>query len=125
MAMTNIKEKPKTREIVSFKDQTINIGLDVHKKNWSVSIYLGDNFVKTFHQESSGDILYQHLKTNYPDGTYNACYEAGFCGFSVQRELTLSCSHEAVSATPRTQRMPPLVIDPRTLQRSATIPART
>ena len=89
MAMTNIKEKIKTRETISFKDQTINIGLDVHKRNWSVFIYFGDSFVKTFHQESSGEILYQHLISNYPDGTYKACYEAGFCGFSVQRELTL------------------------------------
>lgn len=88
MAMTNIKEKTKTRETVSFKGQTINIGLDVHKKNWSASIYLGDSFVKTFHQESTGTILLQHLKANYPDAIYKACYEAGFCGFSVQRELT-------------------------------------
>ena len=86
--MTNIKEKTKTRESISFKGQTINIGLDVHKKNWSASIYLGDSFVKTFHQESTGTILLQHLKANYPDAVYKACYEAGFCGFSVQRELT-------------------------------------
>ena len=86
--MTNIKEKTKTRESISFKGQTINIGLDVHKKNWSASIYLGDSFVKTFHQESTGTILVQHLKANYPDAVYKACYEAGFCGFSVQRELT-------------------------------------
>ena len=86
--MTNIKQKTKTRETISFAGQTIHIGLDVHKKNWSVSIYLGDKFVKTFHQESTGTILLQHLKTNYPDAVYKACYEAGFCGFSVQRELT-------------------------------------
>lgn len=86
--MTNIKEKTKTKESISFKGQTINIGLDVHKKNWSASIYLDDRFVKTFHQESTGTILLQHLKANYPDAVYKACYEAGFCGFSVQRELT-------------------------------------
>lgn len=87
MTMTNIKENIKPREKVSFKGQIINIGLDVHKKNWSSSIYVGDKFVKTFHQESTGTILLAHLKTNYPEATYRACYEAGFCGFSVQREL--------------------------------------
>lgn len=88
MAMTNIKEKKKPAETVSFKNHEINIGLDVHKKNWSASIYVDQVYVKTFHQESIGRILQSHLQTHYPDGTYRACYEAGFCGFSVQRELT-------------------------------------
>lgn len=88
MAMTNIKEKKKTKETVSFKDHDINIGLDVHKKNWSVSIYVEQTFVKTFHQESIGTVLLSHLQTHYPNGNYRACYKAGFCGFSVQRELT-------------------------------------
>ncbi len=86
--MTNLKEKNQTRETVSFKNHNINIGLDVHKKNWSVSIYVDDTFVKTFHQESVGVILQSHLQAHYPHGNYRSCYEAGFCGFSVQRELT-------------------------------------
>lgn len=105
--MTNIKQKTKTREIISFAGQTIHIGLDVHKKNWSVSIYLGDKFVKTFHQESTGSILLQHLKTNYPEADYKACYEAGFCGFSVQRELLalgIECSVVNASDIPQTNK---------------------
>ena len=105
--MTNIKEKTKTRETISFQGQTINIGLDVHKKNWSASIYLGDRFIKTFHQESTGTILLQHLKTNYPEANYNACYEAGFCGFSVQRELTslgIACSVVNAADVPQTNK---------------------
>jgi hypothetical protein len=39
MAMTNKGEKKQTKETVSFKNHDINIGLDVHKKNWSVSFY--------------------------------------------------------------------------------------
>ena len=86
--MTNIKEKTKTRESISFKGQTINIGLDVHKKNWSVSIYFGEKFIKIFRQEFIGTILLQHLKTNFTEAIYKACYEAVLCGYSVQRELT-------------------------------------
>jgi transposase len=85
--MTMIKVKQKKQETISYKDQIINIGLDVHKKNWSVSLYLNDVFIRTFHQESNGQALLQHLQSNYPQGIYKACYEAGFCGFSVQREL--------------------------------------
>lgn len=88
MAMTNIKEKIKKRETTSFKGQQINVGLDVHKKNWSVSIYLEQQFIRTYHQESNGSILLKHLQTNYPEGIYRTCYEAGFCGFSLHRELT-------------------------------------
>ena len=78
MAMTNIKEKKQVKETVSFKNHDINIGLDVHKKNWSASIYVDQIFVKIFHQESQGIILLSHLQTHYPDGNYRACYEAGF-----------------------------------------------
>lgn len=107
MTMTNIKQKTKTRETISFTGQIINIGLDVHKKNWSVSIYLNDKFVKTFHQESRGDILLQHLKNTYPGAIYKACYEAGFCGFSVQRELIalgIECSVVNAADIPQTNK---------------------
>lgn len=88
MTMIKLKETNQKRETVNFINQDIFIGLDVHKKNWSVSIYLNDRFVKTFHQESKGVALLSHLQTYYPNGNYRACYEAGFCGFSVQRQLT-------------------------------------
>lgn len=107
MTMTNIKQKSKTRKTTSFAGQTINLGLDVHKKNWSVSVYLNDTFIRTFHQESNGKVLLQHLKSNYPEGNYKACYEAGFCGFSVQRELTalgIECSVVNAADIPQTNK---------------------
>ncbi len=97
----------KNREKIDFKNQTINIGLDVHKKNWSVSIYLNDAFVRTFHQESKGATLLQFLNNNYPNGTYKACYEAGFCGFSIQRELSklgIACSVVNAADIPQTNK---------------------
>ena len=103
--MTKIKQK--IRETISFAGQIIHIGLDVHKKNWSASIYLNDVFVKTFHQESIGKILLQYLKVNYPEATYKACYEAGFCGFSVQRELSnlgIECSVVNAADIPQTNK---------------------
>jgi transposase len=57
--------------------------------------------------ESSGYILLKFLQNNYPNGKYHACYEAGFCGFSVQRELTsLSIECIVVNACdiPQTQK---------------------
>lgn len=107
MAMTNIKEKSRKRETLSFRDQEINVGLDVHKKNWSVSIYIGQEYARTYHQESNGAALLKHLQTNYPEGIYRACYEAGFCGFSLQRELTklgIECHVVNPSDVPQTSK---------------------
>jgi transposase len=105
MTMTKIKQKK--QETISYKGHTIHIGLDVHKKNWSVSLYLNDVFIRTFHQESSGQALLQHLQTNYPGGIYKACYEAGFCGFSIQRELShlgIDCSVVNAADIPQTNK---------------------
>ena len=86
---TKLKTKNEiVREKADFSTDTIYCGLDVHKKNWGVSIYLNDHFVRTLHQNADPAALLSHLKENYPNGKYVACYEAGFCGFSVQRELT-------------------------------------
>lgn len=89
MLSTNVKQtKDKTPERVNFSGSTIYCGLDVHKKSWNTSIYVDGTFVKSFHQLSDENVLLKHLQSNYPGGTYKACYEAGFCGFSVQRSLT-------------------------------------
>lgn len=97
--MTKIGKKITEREKVNFLGKNIYIGLDVHKKNWYASIYVEQQFVKTFHQESSGAILLKFLQTNYPNGQYKACYEAGFCGFSVYREL-VSLGIDCIIANP-------------------------
>jgi transposase len=86
---TKLKTKNEiVRERVDFSTETIYCGIDVHKKNWGVTIYLNDRFMKTFHQNNDPQALLSHLNENYPYGKYMACYEAGFCGFSVQRKLT-------------------------------------
>ncbi len=85
---TKVKQKQEiTREKVDFSGFTINCGIDVHKKNWNVSVYLEDQHIKTFQQPSDENALLAHLRTNYPNAKYRACYEAGFCGFSVYRAL--------------------------------------
>ncbi len=84
---TNIITNPK-KSSVSFIGQTVYLGIDVHKKNWSVTVYLGGTFFQTFHQESKSSILANYLKVHFPGANYKACYEAGFCGFSVQREIS-------------------------------------
>jgi transposase len=105
--MTKIGKKNQFKELADFKGQTINLGLDVHKKNWNVSVYLNQQFIRSFHQAPDGKVLLSHLKANYPNGIYRACYEAGFCGFSIQRELAelgIACSVVNATDVPQTNK---------------------
>jgi transposase len=75
------------RKGISFEGQNIFIGIDVHLKKWSVAIMTTSGFVEKFSQASGADILFSHLKKNYPKGCYYSVYEAGFCGFSLHYSL--------------------------------------
>lgn len=70
-----------------FKDQSIYVGIDAHKKNWEVTIS-GQEFIhKSFSQDPSPDLLAGYLKRNFPGASYHAVYEAGFSGFGFCRRL--------------------------------------
>lgn len=83
---TNIVRKT-DRPTADFTGHTIYLGLDVHRRKWSVTVYVGGTFYKTYQQDSVGEHLLNFVSRNFPGGRYVACYEAGFCGFSVYREL--------------------------------------
>jgi transposase len=70
-----------------FTGQNFYCGIDTHKKNWAVTISTDEFTLKTFSQNPDPDLLVQHLKKNYPGGTYIAGYEAGYFGFGIQRKL--------------------------------------
>ena len=51
---------------LDFKGQQIYVGMDIHKKSWSISI-LTDNFEhKTFTQPPEVEVLVNYLKRNFP-----------------------------------------------------------
>ena len=79
--MTKVKE-------LDFTDTTIFCGLDVHKLSWRVNIRDTDLELKDFTQPADARLLYKHLTRNYPGANYKVAYEAGFCGFGIQRELS-------------------------------------
>lgn len=66
---------------LDFTGQNIYVGLDVHKRQWKATLMLDNLALKTFSQPPNPDILFSHLKKNYPGGNYYTAYEAGFCGF--------------------------------------------
>lgn len=73
---------------LDFTGNTIFCGLDVHKVSWRVNLRDTEMELKDFTQPADAELLHKHLTKNYPGAKYTAAYEAGFCGFSIQRQLT-------------------------------------
>lgn len=73
---------------LTFKNQEIYVGIDVHLKNWSVQILSERSTLKRFQQDPSAKALHSYLVRNYPEATYHSVYEAGFSGFSAHYQLT-------------------------------------
>lgn len=72
---------------LDFTGQHLYIGMDVHKKSWSICI-LTDHFEhKVFTQPPDVGILVGYLKRNFPSAAYHAVYEAGFSGFWTHDRL--------------------------------------
>jgi len=73
---------------LSFKNQDFYIGIDVHKKQWTICV---SHLNRIVHKKTAIDpvakTLATFLKRRYPDGNYHAVYEAGFSGFHAAREL--------------------------------------
>ena len=76
--------------------QNVYIGLDVHLKQWNVSIIQGGIRRKSFQQTPSVTALLSHLKTHYPGYRYYSAYEAGVCGYSIHYSLEKVGIHNIV-----------------------------
>jgi len=72
---------------LDFTGQQIYVGMDVHKKSWSISIYTDQFEHKTFSQPPKVEVLVNYLKRNFPGAAYKTVYEAGFSGFWVHDRL--------------------------------------
>lgn len=72
---------------LDFIGQILYIGLDVHKKSWMVTIIFQGITLKTMSMVPSPEKLVKYLHKNYPNATYYSVYEAGFCGFWIDRRL--------------------------------------
>jgi transposase len=72
-----------------FTGQSFYIGLDVHKKSWSVTVRTCGLEVGHFTQSADADQLSRYLHNRYPGADFISVYEAGFCGttphFNLQK----------------------------------------
>lgn len=73
-------------QIINNPNHSVWLGLDVHKKSYSIACKVGENQPITWRDPANPAGLIQQLKTEEiePSG---ACYEAGPTGFSLARAL--------------------------------------
>jgi transposase len=75
---------------LSFAGKVIYCGLDVHKTNWKVNARMEGIEIEAFSQNPDEAALKKHFEKKYPGAVLKVVYEAGFCGFEIQRSLTAS-----------------------------------
>lgn len=69
---------------------TIYAGIDVHKRSWDVQCMSDHAVLKKFRITTpSAEKLSIILKGKYPNMDIKCAYEAGFCGFGIQRKLEM------------------------------------
>jgi transposase len=73
-----------------FDGQTIYCGIDVHKKGWRVNVRNDEFELEDYSQDPCEELLLNHLQKRYPGANIKVVYEAGFCGFGLQRTLERS-----------------------------------
>ena len=86
----NQKLRPmvKLKEKVNFAGQNIYVGMDVHLRSWSIALVFEGHFIRRFSQPPNVESLCTTLERDYPGASLHVAYEAGFCGFGIQRELS-------------------------------------
>ncbi len=72
---------------IEFNGQNFYCGIDIHQKSWTVTIQTDSLVLRTFTQDPEPKVLFKHLTKHYPGGNYIAGYEAGYFGYSVQRNF--------------------------------------
>jgi transposase len=77
----------KVHQLVDFTNKSIFVGIDVHKKSWSITLYYENRYIRTFNQPPSVDSLTKLLKSEYAGANFLCGYESGFSGFWIQRQF--------------------------------------
>jgi len=78
----------KVRKKVDFKGEKIYVGIDVHKKSWTVAVCTEHTNYRPFNMEPKPESLVNYLRTNYPGAEFICAYEVGFSGYSLYEYLT-------------------------------------
>lgn len=73
--------------MINYTGKTIFVGLDVHKKTYSLTAICDGITVKRETMKANPNFLAAYLKKRFGTGTIKTAYESGFCGFHLHRVL--------------------------------------
>ena len=75
---------------ISYIGQKVFVGIDVHKKNYSVVAMVEGTVVKKWLAPANPEKLAQQLLRYFPGASIHTVYEAGFSGFVLHRILVVA-----------------------------------
>ena len=79
-----------------YTDQSIFIGIDVHKKTYSITALCKGEIVKRDKISACPKILIAYCNKFFPKASIFSAYEAGFSGFNLHRLLIAAGIHNIV-----------------------------
>jgi len=79
--------------------QAYYVGMDVHAKEWVVTVRSCGLEIRTLSVDPDVEALLKYLGRSFPLGRYVFAYEAGFCGFWIARELE-ALGHKCLVVNP-------------------------
>ena len=71
-----------------YTSKTVYVGIDVHKKSYSVTAVCERQIIKKDKLQANPLLLAEYCKNKFKGAKIFSAYEAGFCGFSLHRILT-------------------------------------
>lgn len=82
-----------------FSNLQLYVGIDVHKKQWSVSVYSASAHHRTFSQPPTPQALKSYLDHTFPGAKVICAYEACKFGYWIYREL-ISYGYQCLVVNP-------------------------
>jgi transposase len=76
-----------TAQTRSYIGETVYVGIDVHKRTYSVVVRVKQMEVKRWTTAAAPEKLGQQLRQFFGEAEIHSAYEAGFSGFGLHREL--------------------------------------
>ncbi len=86
----------KTSGKISYQGKKVFVGIDVHKRNYSVVAVVEGMVVKKWRTVASPEKLAEQLKRYFPGSSIETAYESGFSGFVLHRVLSEAGIHNIV-----------------------------
>lgn len=73
--------------MINFTNKTVFLGIDVHKKTYSVTAICEGSMIKQDTFTASPEIFVKYCRRAFQGAKIKSAYEAGFCGFGLHRFL--------------------------------------